>query len=324
MNQVLRTLLPSGGGSIVPEADAGANEPFAPAILTYRDGGGLGQVSASVGRFPLPLPPQLSQCPDLSEHPFSHCTLTHLHDGTTLILDKSPADETKPSAGRRWTVVRTDRDGSVVTVSESNTPNARNASPSRPTPPLSVRQLTDIAVSAAWQPVLAALPAPPRGSTSTPSFQSLPASKITDVISRTLPGHLQTADSGGAPGYGHLTVDDGQGKCLVAVTVQQWKPDDEALTKLFQGATTEPDGVRVKLARSHPEKGGEGAVRWSVDIWRPDGLRVAVNELNARAYRLPRTRAEPALGLDQLKKIALSGAWRTALDEADRTPQKRE
>ncbi|WP_369141945.1 hypothetical protein [Streptomyces sp. R44] len=306
------------------DAQARGNDPLAPTVLSYADADGIGQVSASVGRFPLPLPPQLSQCPDLSEHPFSHCTLTHLEDGATLILDESPADETRPSVGRRWTAVRTDRDGGMVAVAASNTRGDRNPTPSRPTPPLSVRQLTDIAVSTAWKPVLAAVPAPPRGSTSMPSFQYLPAAEVTDVISQNLPGHLRTADRGGAPGYGHLTVDDGRGKCLVAVTVQQWEPDDEALTRVFRGAITEADGVRVKVTRGHPDKGGDGAVLWSVDIWRPDGLRVAVNELNTRAYRLPGTRREPALGIDELKKIALSDAWRTALAgrSSDRTERK--
>ncbi|WP_143664544.1 hypothetical protein [Streptomyces sp. NRRL B-24572] len=116
-------------------------------------------------------------------------------------------------------------------------------------------------------------------------------------------------------------MDDGQGKCLVAVTVQQWEPGDEALTRVFRGATTQADGVRVKVTRSHPEKGGDGTVLWSVDIWHPDGLRVAVNELNAKAYRLTGTRSEPALGIDELKMIALSDAWRTALAGAHRTAQ---
>ncbi|MER5204087.1 hypothetical protein [Streptomyces sp. NPDC002825] len=300
------------------DAEARANDPLAPATLIYTDADGIGQVSASVGRVPLPLPPQLSPCPDLSEHPFSRCTLTHLDDGATLIFDESPADETRPSVGRRLTAVRTDRNGGMVAVSASNTRDNRNSSPSRPTPPLNARQLTDIAVSTAWKPVLAAVPAPPRGSVSPPSFQSLPAAKVTEVITQNLPGHLRTADRGGTPGYGHLTVDDGRGKCLVAVTVQQWEPDDEALTRVFRGATRRADGVRVKVTRSHPEKGGEGAVLWSVDIWHPDGLRVAVNELNAKAYRLPGTRSEPALGIDELKTIALSDAWRTALAGAHR------
>lgn len=312
VTRTLRTLLPKGEAGTFRNTGVGENEPLAPAILTYKDAKGVGLVSASAGRLPVPVPEHLSGCPDPSEHPYSRCTLTHLKDGATLILDTSPVDEARPSAGQRWTALRTDQDGSQIAVSASNTRNNRNPAASRPTPPLDERQLADIAVSAAWKPVLAALPAPPRDSSSAASFQSLPPEKIADVISRSIPHGLRTADRGGAPGYGHLTVDDGSGKCLVAVTVQRWKPDDPALESIFEGAVRNPDGTRVKSTRSHPGKGGEGAVEWSVDTWRPDGLRIAVTELNAKAYKLPGTRRTPALGVDQLKRIALSEAWQDA------------
>lgn len=323
VRHTLRALLPQGGGLEVRDFGATRNEPLAPAVLTYRDARGSGQVSASVRRLPVRDSQQLSLCPDLSEHPYSRCTLTRLENGATLILDKSPVDEAKPSAGKRWTAVRTDRDGGQIAVSESNTSYDRSSSPSRPTPPLSGRQLTDIVISARWKPVLAAIPSPPPGSSPVSSFQYLPAAKITDIISRSVPRGLRTADRGGAAGYGHLTADDGRGRCLVAVTVQQWKPGDEALEKIFKGSAREADGTRVKITRSHPEKGGEEAVEWSVDTWRPDGLRIAVSELNAHAYRLPGTRRDPALGVGQLKKIALSEAWRAALSEKNAERNRR-
>ncbi|MFG2134594.1 hypothetical protein ACGFNV_43490 [Streptomyces sp. NPDC048751] len=312
VTRTLRTLLPQGDAGTFSATGVEKNEPLAPVILTYKDAKGVGLVSASVGRLPVPVPEHLSGCPDPSEHPYSRCSLTHLENGATLILDTSPVDEAQPSAGQRWTAVRTDQDGSQIAVSASNTRNNKDAASSRPTPPLDERQLTDIAVSAAWKPVVAALPAPPRDPSPAAAFQSLPAEKVTEVVSRSIPHGLRTADRGGAPGYGHLTVDDGAGKCLVAVTVQRWKPDDPALESLFEGAVRNPDGTRVKSTRSHPEKGGEGAVEWSVDTWRPDGLRIAVIELNAKAYKLPGTRRTPALGVDQLKRIALSEAWRDA------------
>ncbi|MEW2487420.1 hypothetical protein [Streptomyces sp. NPDC048411] len=95
------------------------------------------------------------------------------------------------------------------------------------------------------------------------------------------------------------------------------------MEKIFKGSAREADGTRVKITRSHPEKGGEEAVEWSVDTWRPDGLRIAVSELNAHAYRLPGTRRDPALGVGQLKKIALSEAWRAALSEKNAERNRR-
>ncbi|MBD0710931.1 MULTISPECIES: hypothetical protein [unclassified Streptomyces] len=306
----LRALVPRGEGFDVRDSGAVVNDPLAPVLLTYR---GAGQVSASVGRLPLPVPPRLSQCPDTSEHPYSRCVLTRLGNGATLVLDKSPADEAHPDAGQRWTAVRTGRDGGQVVVSASSTSDGGGSSPRRPAPPLSDRQLAEIAVSDRWEPVLAAVPSPPPGSSPTRSFQYLPAATITEIVRGAVPGGLRTGDEGGAAGYGHLTVDDGRGRCLVAVTVQEWEPGDKAMEEIFRGAVREADGTRVRLAREHPRKGGEGALAWSVDIWRPDGLRVAVTELNTHAYRLPGVRRDPALPVDRLKEIALSGAWRAAL-----------
>ncbi|MEU7019039.1 hypothetical protein ABZ990_00080 [Streptomyces sp. NPDC046203] len=329
MAHTLRALVPQGGGLAVRASGEASEEPLAPAVLTYTDAGGSGRLSASVGRVPAPVAAQLSQCPDPSEHPYSRCTVTKLDNGATLLLDQSPVDETKPSAGQRWTAVRIDRDGGQVAVSASRDGGSgggdggdSSARP-RPAPALDGRQLTDIAVSARWNPVLAAVPAPPRGASPAPSFQYLPAAKITEVIRRATPQGLRTADEGGAPGYGHLTVDDGRGSCLIAVTVQRWKPGDKALEEVFAGAAGQADGTRVKTTRDHPRKGGEGAVAWSVDTWRSDGLRVAVTELNTHAYRLPGKRHDPALGVDRLKRLALSDAWRTAIAEEDSVRRQR-
>ncbi|MFG2115978.1 hypothetical protein ACGFRB_25660 [Streptomyces sp. NPDC048718] len=253
--------------------------------------------------------------------------MTKLDNGATLLLDRSPVDETKPSAAQRWTAVRIDRDGGQVAVSASRDSGSGGGGDSsarpRTGPALDGRQLTDIAVSARWNPVLAAVPAPPQGASPAPSFQYLPAARITEVVRRAIPQGLRTADEGGAPGYGHLTVDDGRGSCLIAVTVQKWKPGDKALEEIFEGAARQTDGTRVKTTRDHPRKGGKGAVAWSVDTWRSDGLRVAVTELNTHAYRLPGKRSDPALGVDRLKELALSDAWRTAIAEEDSVRRQR-
>ncbi|SNX88429.1 hypothetical protein SAMN06272735_8878 [Streptomyces sp. TLI_55] len=168
-----------------------------------------------------------------------------------------------------------------------------------------------MADSEKWRPVLASLPDVP--APAAPSVdQSLPADRITAIIERSLPSGLDVAHAGGQPGFGHLTVDDGLGACLVAVTVQHWKPDDADIAALFAKARTTPDGTRVLTSRTPSAKGGSGAVEWRVDTLSRNGVRVLVSEVNARAYHLPGTRTTPALDIDRLTRIARDGTWQEA------------
>lgn len=146
--------------------------------------------------------------------------------------------------------------------------------------------------------------------------QTLPADRVTDVVTRALPKGLRVADAGGQPGFGHLTVDDGRGRCLVAVTVQRWKPGDPDIGKVFGKARELPDGTRVLTSRAPSSKGGAHAVEWRADTLTTDGLRVLVSEVNARAYRLPGTRSTPVLSLDRLVRVARDPAWGEAAGSA--------
>ncbi|GAA2345926.1 hypothetical protein OKJ48_09775 [Streptomyces kunmingensis] len=137
----------------------------------------------------------------------------------------------------------------------------------------------------------------------------MPARRITRIIADALPQGVRVADEGGQPGYGHLTVDDGHGKCLIAVTVQRWKPADPTIGKIFAKARKLTDGTLVMTGTGPATNGGEGATEWRADSLRPDGLRVLATEVNARAYRLPGTRHTPALPPAELTKLVRSAEW---------------
>jgi hypothetical protein len=135
------------------------------------------------------------------------------------------------------------------------------------------------------------------------------AQQITGVLRKLLPTGLRVADEGGADGFGHVTVDDGQGKSLVAMNVQRWQPDDPAISGIFKTADTLPDGTRLTTHQGRPTRGGEGVTEWTVDTFRKDGLRVVISAVNARAYGIPATRKIPALTTSQLRQIALDPLW---------------
>lgn len=313
----LDALLPDGATSRRPPPARAANSgpvgraPSASAIV--RRNGAEGRVDIVARRLPTPVAPEDVSCPDSALHPYSRCTEVNLR-GVRRTTDTSPLDASSPSAARRLTTVLTHPDGRQLTISEANTrPRATTSRPSTPPPlPMSLREIADMAGSAAWEPVLTALPTPaPARRTGPDMDQSTPARRITRLIVRALPPAVRVGDEGGQPGYGHLTVDDGRGRCLIAVTVQRWKPGDRTIGAVFDkaGAGKRADGTRVMTGTGPAANGGDGAVEWRADTLRPDGLRVLVTEINARAFTLRGTRPTPALDLAQLTGIALNGGW---------------
>jgi hypothetical protein len=320
MLAALRALLPEGNASEAAGQDpetlnpraARPSPPPSTAGLTFDDGHGAAKITVALYRFAVPVSPALSQCRDTAYHPYSQCTSKTLSDGTLLVLDKSPASEAAPSGVQRWTALLTSQDGEQVVVDEVNARDDKDTTVSRPAPPLPLEQLTAIATSTTWKPFLAALPAPP---TSAPTQQTRQATaeQITGILTTLLPAGLRTADQGGSDGFGHLTVDDGHGKSLVVVNVQQWKSDDPAALHIFKDADTLPGGTRIRIEQAPASRGGEGAIAWTVDTFHADGLRVLVSAVNAQAYVVPATRANPALTIPQLKQIALDNRWKNIL-----------
>jgi hypothetical protein len=314
--RTVRALVPRASLTEKPENAPTQNGSMSAAAFTLERNNVAGDLRISVSRLPSPVSPQFSSCPDSALNPYSKCT-SRLRRGAVLISDEQPVDGARPSAGRRLTAVLTTTDGRQLVLSESTVPAGAGTATTRDRAalPLTLRQLTVMADSETWRPVLASLPDAPAPAAPTVG-QSLPADRIIAIIERSLPSGLDVANAGGQPGFGHLTVDDGHGTCLVAVTVQQWKRDDAEIAALFATARTTPDGTRVRTSRTPSAKGGAGAVEWQADTLSRNGLRVLVSEVNARAYHLPGRRTTPVLNIDRLTRIARDRAWQ----EASRSP----
>ncbi|MFF3606730.1 hypothetical protein [Streptomyces sp. NPDC002463] len=304
----LKKLLAREGVTRAAKTPVAQGTSSATTALDLKSGTGDVRVQVIVNRLPVPVSPLYSDCPDGALHPYSTCTVRK-HRGADLALDRSPVDESAPAGAQRWTAALTFADGRQVVVTEAPADRARGRAVTGPGLPLTLQELGDTAGSPTWDPFLASLSQPD----SRPDLQvnqTAPARRITETLTGLLPGALKVADQGGQPGYGHVTVDDGRGKCLVAVTVQRWKPGDSTIEDLFSAAARLPDGTRITTSRSATKNGGKGAVEWRADLLSRDGLRVVVSELNARAYLLPATRTTPGVSLDRLTDLVRSSAWR--------------
>ncbi|TYR56417.1 hypothetical protein FY004_23775 [Streptomyces parvus] len=107
--------------------------------------------------------------------------------------------------------------------------------------------------------------------------------------------------------FASVVVDDGKGRSLVQINVQQDMRD--SVGDLYGDATTLPDGTLLATSKKPGEKGGRGVVRWTADSMRPDGMRVLVSAFNSGEQSSPATRKAPALTMDQLIALVLSPEW---------------
>ncbi len=124
------------------------------------------------------------------------------------------------------------------------------------------------------------------------------------------------ADGGQAPEYAYVVVDDGKGESFVQVNVQPditetLPPNTRSVAdQLFgSGAETLPDGTKLTTQQGPGDDKGLGLVMWTVDTMRTDGLRVVVSAFNSGSQVTGPTRDTPALGMDDLRRIATSKEW---------------
>ncbi|MFI9219388.1 hypothetical protein [Streptomyces werraensis] len=312
MTHVLEALLPHGKISRTPGSRARRGEAPS-AEVVFGDGARAVNVKVHLNWYPLPVPAQVSECPDTAYHPYSRCTTVKLPDGARLVLDRSPRSEDTPDGPRQYTALVTYKDGRQVAVSETGDSEGRSATSDAPLS-LSVKRLSAVATSAAWRPALAALPAPRASGAPVDSVSRMTGAHISGLAARLLPDGLRVSRKGGQSGFGHLVADDGHGGSLIAVNVQRWRADNPSMTSLFVDAETLPDGTRVTLTKAASQHGGKGAVQWTADTLRPDGLRVVISAVNAPAYLLPASRSTPVLTMRQLRDMALDPAWQKAGD----------
>ncbi|MDH6132374.1 hypothetical protein P3T37_001759 [Kitasatospora sp. MAA4] len=298
------------------------------ASATVDDGHGKSYVQIDFQRLstPVNMNADWTQCPDRTDEPFTVCSRTTRPDGSTLLVLQRYDRPDRRDGIKRWSAQLLRPDGTGLTLVESNTPTNSSYQVTRADPPLTADRLAAIATDPSWNQVMAAMPAPyvpPSGlyTGSDPMRQNFnwpPTDKILATAAPLLPAGLTEADTAGSTDTAHFTVDDGHGKSLVEVTVQDWSIFKAGVSSgadipvNFQGATVLPDGTQV-LRTSEKDYGGEpGLVRNTVDILRTDHLRILVQAFNATSQALAPTRALPTLTLDQLQALATSASWENA------------
>ncbi|MFJ2650286.1 hypothetical protein ACIO1C_26620 [Streptomyces sp. NPDC087420] len=327
LTKILTGLLPGGTLSEVSARGPG-DSPSAVVSGVFDDGKGPAAISVVLthlgGKPGIPE----TQCPDQVFVPYESCSRSRLPDGSALRIFQGFEGPDLKEGVKRWQATWMNG-GFLVDVTEYNAPAEKGAQVSRPEPPLGAAELRALVTSKEWSGPLRALPAAPPGKdanrTAGPSESSTAgAGKGTGGSAVTVPGsvretflsllpkRVKVLEQGGQEDeYAYAVVDDGKGAGFVQINVQ---PDmlDVADDLYGEGATTLPDGTLLKTTKEPSEKGGKGAVMWTADTMRPDGLRVVVSALNAGGFHADATRKAPVLSIAQLTALATSEKWLTA------------
>ncbi|MGP3753508.1 hypothetical protein [Streptomyces sp. IBSNAI001] len=300
---------PSGGGTPAAVRKRSA-EPSA--AVVYDDGQGKAALSVGLGR---QNPKELDEgelvCPDKNFTPFETCSATTLTDGSRLVLFKGWEYPDRREDTRWWYADLLTPEGYRISVHEWNAPAEKGAPVSRPAPPLSLDRMKRLAQAEEWRPLLASLPESEASAPQPPAPAGLSGDAILSRLTGLLPEGLTVKETGKQEAeYAYVVVDDGQGKSFVQINVQ---PDMSDVAEELFGSDAEvlEDGTKLVTHEGPGEKGGAGVKTREVDTIRPDGLRVVISAFNAANQNEAASREEPALTLDQLKKIATSEVWQS-------------
>ncbi|MHA5049163.1 hypothetical protein [Streptomyces sp. SD15] len=310
--RTLEKLLPkgtfSGAQSRGTDAELG---PYA--YVVYDDGQGKAAVSVSLNRVEAGdlMAAQATECPDKVLTPYDDCVTSKLADGSVLRLFRGYEYPDRREDTKMWTADLVTPKGQHIGVMEWNAPAEKGAAISRDEPPLSTAQLKELVTAQAWRAAVDAIPEEPRQ----PDKETVPntppgisGKAIRSTLVSLVPEGVQVVAQGGQETeYVYLVLDDGKGRSLLQINVQPDMSDVE--DQLFgPDAETLPDGTKVTTRQAAGEQGG-GVVMWTADTIRTDGRRVAVSALNTGGLKDPKTRATPALTMEQLKSIAISEKW---------------
>ncbi|WP_371481475.1 hypothetical protein [Kitasatospora sp. NBC_00315] len=301
MVALLKALLPKGGTSVLDSRGTdGKPSGAAGADVVFDDGRGQAQIGVSVQRrSPEQLRREDDKCPDQKFVPYDGCTSSTLPDGSTLTVLQGYEYPDRRADTKDWTATLVRPDGGVVSVNEWNAPAEKGRPVSRPNPPLTVAQLTALVTDRSWDKVVAGIVVtaePP-----TPVLvKEYTAEEILSITAGLLPAGLTETETDGQDGYANFVVNDGRGKSMVELNVQDWS-GQHGLDQHFAGVQPLPDGTRVVTQH----QGG----MWTVDTLRKDGLRVVISAYNREGPNKPATRSTPALTDAQLQAVATSALW---------------
>ncbi|MCT4354570.1 hypothetical protein M5362_15665 [Streptomyces sp. Je 1-79] len=304
---VLKANTPAGTWTIENENGTGEH-----VTGVYEDGKGASAVSVGLFRAGESQEAGAGQveCPDKTYVPHDACTSEVLPNGDRLMVFQGYEYPDKRVETKNWRAVLLTEDGFLIDASEYNAPGEKGSAVTRTDPPFSPAQLRTLVTAQGWRPLLKQLTVPektksvPGGDTAPPQVDG---AAVRATLRSLLPKGLKVVSKGGDGDFAYVVVNDGKGKSLVQVNVQNRMGD--VAGELFAGATELPDGRLVKVVRQPGEKGGAGVVWWTADTITPSGFRVVVSAFNTGAQNEAATRAEPALTTEQLTSIALSGKW---------------
>ncbi|MFC7221208.1 hypothetical protein ACFQLX_24040 [Streptomyces polyrhachis] len=308
-------------GTAAPEGKsedkALAGNPFA--TLVFDDGGGKAGVSVSFERQD---PAYLRQsghlsCPDKETTKYDSCKVTKLAGGATLVLYQGYTYPDNRPGPRDWSATYATKDGAMVRASALNSTEEKGAPTTRKQPPLTLDQLKELALSKAWQPILAGMARP--AAQAPQEHRGVRSEEIAKTLIPLLPRGLVAVRprQDDTKGYATVVADDGRGEVLFGINVDQWERPDSAKEKNSGAPEADPyaqadvlaDGTKVLVEQGPGEKGGKGVQRWLVDVLRSDGRRVVINLHNTPAQWKDATRADMPLTMEQLRKIALDPSW---------------
>ncbi|MFE2142491.1 hypothetical protein ACFXA3_12200 [Streptomyces sp. NPDC059456] len=309
MAAVFKKLLPKGQLSDI-EARGTADEVGPSVSGVYDDGQGKAAIGVSLTRTDPSgrSAAELLKCPDGNVVEHDACELDTLPDGGRIQLFKGYEYPDRREPTKLWRAILVTPEGYQVDVQEWNAPAEKGAKVSRVDPPLNASQLKEFAISTLWRPALGDLPAAgaePQSPATPPTVADAGV-----ILESLLPqSGLTVTGKGGSGDYGYLVLDDGKGASFVQVNAQQGMGPALAARFGAPDATTLPDGTKVVAEQQPGEKGGANVVMWTVDTLRPNGLRVVISAFNSGNQNKAATRKEPALTMEELRRIALDPKW---------------
>lgn len=299
-----------GYGKFSQETGRGTEDsPYA--WLVWDDGDGGSAVSVSLDR----VEPgstnarELTECPDKTFTPYDSCKTSRLDNGSVLRIFQGYEYPDKREPTKHWSAELITPRGEHVSVYEWNAEAEKGSPVTREDPPLDAAELQKLVTAPAWLKAIDAIPKEDRSSLVSPE-ETAPVTDVAKGLVDVLPDGLEPVSQGGdESGWGYVVVDDGNGKSLVEINVQP-NMGDLLGESIFEGAKSVGDeGTMVVTREDAGDKDVPGAVRWTVDTVRINGLRVVISALNAGGPHDSPSRAKPALTMEQLEKIALSSKW---------------
>ncbi|WP_262387292.1 hypothetical protein [Streptomyces sp. TRM49041] len=259
-----------------------------------------------------------TECPDKVINTYDDCTVEKLPGGAQLMIYQGYEYPDRREPTKLWRATYY-KNGIVTDLSAWNAPAEKGAPVSRTDPPFTPAEMKRIVTAEEWRPVAAAVPDPsgawqndgdpadpgqPGAGTGRDGFDG---AAVRPTFMSLLPKGLEVTAEGGDGEYAYAVVDDGEGGSLVEVNAQPDMSDVESQLFPEGSYTTLPDGTKVAVHKRRGDKPGE--VWWNVDTMRPGGYRVVVSGWNKATAHGDPNRAEPALGMEQLKAIAISEKW---------------